>query len=135
MRGQKRRDTWTEQWSAAIGVLGLAPGPSVSVKTVQDYLKRIAEMQQHVTDMRIKAAHVREIAEQRPLLLQRFTALRQPPDSATRPSTADTLDETFAKWIPRAGGPHCPYSTRGSCQATQNVSDRTASVSVFDATP
>ncbi|MGA2699471.1 MAG: AAA family ATPase [Isosphaeraceae bacterium] len=94
VRAQKRRDTWTEQWSAAIGVLRLRE-PSVSVKTAQDYLKRIAEMQQHLTDMRIKAARVREIDEERALLLQRLTALRQRLDSATRPTTADTLDADF----------------------------------------
>src|SRR5208282_4371007 len=99
VRAQKRRDTWTEQWSAAIGVLRLRE-PSVSVKTAQDYLKRIAEMQQHLTDMRIKAARGREIDEERALLLQRLTALRQRLDSATRPTTADTSTPTFTKWMP-----------------------------------
>ncbi len=94
VRAQKRHDTWTKQWSAAIGVLGLRE-PSVSVKTVQDYLKRIAEMHQHLTDARIKAARVKEIAEERALLLQRITALRNRLDSAARPTTADTLDADF----------------------------------------
>ena len=87
----KRQNLWTEQWSSAIAVLKLHD-PTVSVKTVQDYLKRIAEMQQHLTDMRIKAARVREIDEERVLLLGRLTALRKRLDSAARPSTADTLD-------------------------------------------
>jgi hypothetical protein len=69
-RAEKRRDTWTERWAAAIAVLRLRD-PSVSVTTAQDYLKRIAEMQLHLSDSRIKAARVREIAEERALLLQR----------------------------------------------------------------
>jgi uncharacterized protein YhaN len=93
-RARKRRDIWTEHWTAAIGALKLSD-PSVSVKTVQDYLKRIAEMQQHLTDMRIKAARVREIAEERALLLGRLSALRRRLDPAARPSTADTLDADF----------------------------------------
>jgi len=96
VRAKRRHDTWTEQWSAVIGVLALRE-PSVSIKTVQDYLKRIAEMQQHLTDARIKAARAREIAEERALLLQRVTALRQRLDSAARPTTADTLDADFHK--------------------------------------
>ena len=94
VRAHKRRDTWTEQWSSAIAVLRLRD-PSVSVKTVQDYLKRIAEMQQHLTDMRIKAARVREIAEERVLLLDRLTALRWRLDPTARPSTAETLNVDF----------------------------------------
>jgi uncharacterized protein YhaN len=94
VRAQKRRDNWTEQWSSAIGVLRLHD-PNVSVKTVQDYLKRISEMQQHLTDMRIMAARVKEIAEGRALLLQRVTALRQRLDSPARPSTTATLDADF----------------------------------------
>jgi hypothetical protein len=38
---------------------------------------------------------LREIAEERALLLQRLTALRQRLDSAARPTTADTLDADF----------------------------------------
>jgi len=94
LRAQDRRDTWKKLWSAAIAVLTLRE-PTVSVKTMQDYLKRISEMQQHLTDMRIKAARVREIADERTLLLQRLTSLRQRLDSATRPTTADTLDADF----------------------------------------
>jgi uncharacterized protein YhaN len=93
-RAQKRRDNWTEQWSSAIGVLRLHD-PNVSVKTVQDYLKRITEMQQHLTDMRIMAARVKEIAEGRALLLQRVTALRQRLDSAACPSTMAAFNADF----------------------------------------
>jgi uncharacterized protein YhaN len=93
-RAKKRHDKWTEQWSSAIGILGLRT-PGVSIKTVQDYLKRIAEMQQHLTDMRLKAARVKEIADERASLLQRLTALRQRLDLAARPTTADTLDVDF----------------------------------------
>ncbi len=93
-RALQRRKDWTDQWSSAIAVLGLHDS-SISVKTAQDYLKRIAEMQQHLTDMRIKAARVKEIAEERALLLQHVTALRLRLDSAVRRTTADTLDADF----------------------------------------
>lgn len=94
VRAEKRRDTWTQKWTAAIAVLRLRE-PSVSVATAQDYLKRIAEMQQHLTDSRIKAARVREIAQERSHLLQRITALRQRLETAARPTTDDTLDADF----------------------------------------
>ena len=94
MRAEKRRDTWTERWAAAIGVLRLRE-PNVSVTTAQDYLKRIGEMQQHLTDSRIMAARVREIAEGRALLLQRLTLLRQRLHEAARPTTDETLDADF----------------------------------------
>lgn len=94
MRAQKRREKWTEEWSSAIGVLGLHE-PSVSVKTAQDYLKRIAEMQQHLTDMRIMSAREKQFANERALLLQRLTALRQRLNLDVPPSTADTLDADF----------------------------------------
>jgi uncharacterized protein YhaN len=93
-RAHKRQTAWREQWSAAIAVLNLHD-PGVSVQTVQEYLKRIAEMQQHLTDMRIKAARVREIDAERAILLQRLMALRQRLDPAARPSTAQTLDADF----------------------------------------
>lgn len=96
MQAQKRRDHWSEQWTSAMGVLGLST-PGVSVETVQDYLKRIAEMQQHLTDMRLRAARVREIADDHTLLLQRLTALRQRLEPASRPTTSDTLDADFRK--------------------------------------
>jgi uncharacterized protein YhaN len=94
-RAQKRRETWTEQWSTAIGVLRLLEPSGMSVKTAQDSLKRISEMQQHLTDMRIKAARIREIAGERTLLLQSLTALRLRLNSTARPSTANTLDADF----------------------------------------
>jgi uncharacterized protein YhaN len=94
VRAEKRSDTWTEKWAAAIAVLRLRE-PSVSVTTAQDYLKRIGEMQQHLTDSRIKAARVREIAEERSLLLQRLAALRQRLDQAARTTTNETLDADF----------------------------------------
>src|SRR5262249_30336682 len=93
-RARERREKWTEQWSAAIAVLGLGES-SVSVETAHDYLKRIGEMQQHLTEMRIKAARVKEIAGERALLLDRLTAMRMRLDPAARPSTADTLDTDF----------------------------------------
>ncbi|MGO9465692.1 MAG: AAA family ATPase [Isosphaeraceae bacterium] len=93
-RAEKRRDKWTEQWSGAIAPLRLGES-SVSIETVQDYLRNIGQMQQHLAEMRIKAARVKEIAEERALLLQRFTALRQRLDSTARPTTAETLDAHF----------------------------------------
>jgi uncharacterized protein YhaN len=93
-RAHARQKQWTEKWSGAIAVLNLRD-PSVSVKTVQDYLKRIAEMQQHLTDMRLQAARVKEIDNERALLLDRLTALRKRLDLAAPPSTADTLDTDF----------------------------------------
>jgi uncharacterized protein YhaN len=93
-RANDRQKEWMGKWSAAIAVLKLRD-PSVSVKTVQDYLKRIAEMQQHLTDMRLKAARVKEIENERALLLDRLTALRKRLDPAARPSTADALDADF----------------------------------------
>lgn len=93
-RAKTRHETWTEQWSAAIALLKLRD-PGVSVETVQDYLKRISAMQQHLTDMRIKAARVREIEKERELLLDRLTSLRKRLDPLSSPSTADTLDTDF----------------------------------------
>lgn len=91
---QARHDTWKEQWTSAIAVLRLRES-SVSVRTVQDYLKRISEMQQHLSDMRIMAAREKQFAHERAILLARLTALRQRLDSSAQPSTADTIDADF----------------------------------------
>ena len=93
-RAEKRQEDWLKQWAAAIAPLGLGES-SVSIETVQDYQRAVAEMQQHLVDMRINAAHVKEIEEERRLLLLRVTALRQRLESAARLTTADTLDVDF----------------------------------------
>jgi uncharacterized protein YhaN len=93
-RASRRRDEWIEQWSRAIAVLGLGES-TASIETVQDYVRSIGEMQQHLTDMRINAAAVREIDQDRASLLERVTALRMRLDPAARPSTAETLGGDF----------------------------------------
>ncbi len=93
-RARDRQDRWVEKWSEAIGPLGLA-APSTTVETAQDYMRRIAEMQQHLTQMRIKAATVREIGEERASLLARLTALRQRLDAAARPLTGESLSADY----------------------------------------
>lgn len=93
-RARQRLAQWTDQWSSAIAVLKLHD-PSVSVKTVQDYLKRIAEMHQHLTDMRIMAARVRENRNERSHLLERLNAVRQRLAPGARSATSETLDADF----------------------------------------
>jgi uncharacterized protein YhaN len=93
-RARDRQDRWVEKWSESIRPLGLGE-PSTSVETASDYMRRIIEMQQHLTQMRIKAAAVREIAEERASLLVRLTALRQRLDPAARPSTGESLNLNY----------------------------------------
>lgn len=66
-----------------------------SVGTVQNYLKRIQEMQQHLTDMRINAATVRDIARERDLLFERLSSVRKRLQTDASPSTAQSFDTDF----------------------------------------
>jgi uncharacterized protein YhaN len=93
-RAAARHDNWTKEWSAAIAPIGLGES-SVSIDTVQDYLSNIDRMQHHLSEMRIKAARVREVAEDRALLLERISALRSRLDPTAQLTTADTLDAHF----------------------------------------
>ncbi len=93
-QAEKRRDDWATEWSKAVAVLRLNKA-APSVKTAQDYLSRIDRMQQHLRDMRIKDARVREIEHDRDRLVDRVNRLRQRLDPASRPTTAETLDADF----------------------------------------
>jgi uncharacterized protein YhaN len=93
-QAEKRRAEWASQWSNAVAILGL-PDAAASVKTAQDYLSRIDQMQQHLRDMRLKDARVREIEEDRTRLIDRVNRLRQRLDPTSRKTTAETLDADF----------------------------------------
>jgi uncharacterized protein YhaN len=93
-KAEERRDRWIAQWAAAITPLGLEDS-SASVETAQSYLKSIELMQGHLSNARIKAARVREIATDRVAILERITALRRRLDPAARPTTDDSLEADF----------------------------------------
>jgi uncharacterized protein YhaN len=90
----RRWQEWEQQWAAAIAVLQLREG-TPSIETAQDYLGRIDQMQQHLRDMRIKDARVREIRAERAVLIQRINGLRMRLDPEARPTTAETLETDF----------------------------------------
>jgi uncharacterized protein YhaN len=89
-----RQDEWNRNWGEAIVVLGLSE-KYPSVATVQSYLKRIQEMQQHLTDMRIKAAEVKDIFRERELLLTRVSSVRKRLQANASPTTGESLDADF----------------------------------------
>jgi uncharacterized protein YhaN len=93
-RAEQRRAEWTRQWSQAVAVLRLIDAAPL-VKTAQDYLSRIDQMQQHLRDMRLKDARVREIEDDRNRLIDRVNRLQQRLDPASRMTTAETLDADF----------------------------------------
>jgi uncharacterized protein YhaN len=93
-KARLRRSDWEQQWSQAVAVLRL-PDASPSIETAQDYLKRIDQMQQHLKDMRLKDARVREIKGDRGRLIERINALRLRLDPAALPIAAESLDAEF----------------------------------------
>jgi uncharacterized protein YhaN len=93
-KARLRRSEWQQQWAHAVTVLRLNEA-SPSIETAQDYLKRIDQMQQHLRDMRLKDARVREIKTERSRLIERVNALRARLDPAARPTTEESLDAQF----------------------------------------
>lgn len=91
---QTEQATWQQQWVEAIRVLQLQK-PETSIATAQKYLKLIAEMQQKLSDARIKAAVVRDLEAERSQLLQRLNSLRQRLDRRAKPSTPESLSDDF----------------------------------------
>lgn len=91
---QQAQATWQQQWVEAIGVLRLQK-PETSIATAQKYLKQIGEMQQKLSDARIKAAVVRDLEAERAHLLQRLTSLRQRLEPGAKLSTGESLNDDF----------------------------------------
>jgi uncharacterized protein YhaN len=89
-KARRRQQEWERQWADAVAVLELKEG-TPSIETALNYLRRIDQMQQHLRDMRIKDARVREIQADRELLIGRMNKLRLRLDSAAQPTTAETL--------------------------------------------
>lgn len=87
-KARSRRDDWALQWSQAVAILKLND-LSPSIETVQDYIKRIDQMQQHLREMRLKDARVREIKDDRLQLVERMNALRRRLDPDARPTTGE----------------------------------------------
>jgi uncharacterized protein YhaN len=94
-RAQGREQKWRQDWAEAIAVLQLKEG-SASIETAQDYLSRIDQMQQHLRDMRIKDARIREIRADRDLLVERISRVRLRLDATARPTTTESLEADFA---------------------------------------
>jgi uncharacterized protein YhaN len=90
----ERQQEWEKQWAAAVEVLQLRER-TPSIETAQNYLARIDQMQQHLRDMRIKDARVREIRAERELLIQRINNLRMRLNQEARPTTAEWLEADF----------------------------------------
>jgi uncharacterized protein YhaN len=93
-QARKLRDEWDRSWMEAVSALRLQDRhPTVEV--AQSYLARIDQMQQHLRDMRIKDARVREIQADRALLMDRMSRVRQRLDPAARPTTSESLEADF----------------------------------------
>jgi uncharacterized protein YhaN len=90
----KRQQEWEKYWAAAVAVLQLKEG-TPSIETAQSYLARIDQMQQHLRDMRIKDARVREIRAEQELLIKRMNGLRMRLDPEARPTTAESQAADF----------------------------------------
>jgi uncharacterized protein YhaN len=93
-KANERRQEWDKQWASAVAVLRLKEGIP-SIETAQNYLARVDQMQQHLRDMRIKDARVREIRSERELLIERINALRLRLEPAARLTTAESLETDF----------------------------------------
>jgi DNA repair exonuclease SbcCD ATPase subunit len=89
-KARQRRQEWDKQWTAAVAVLELKEG-TPSIETALNYVRRIDQMQQHLRDMRIKDARVREIRAERDILIGRMNKLRLGLDLTAQPTTAETL--------------------------------------------
>ncbi len=93
-KAKARRADWERQWAEAVAVLRLKE-TAPSIETAQGYLNRIDQMQQHLKDMRLKDARVREIKSERARLIERISALRQRIDPTAVATTAESLDADF----------------------------------------
>lgn len=90
----QRKAAWETQWREAVAVLRLTE-TMPSIETAQEYLRRIEQMQKHLSEMRIKRAQVKEIVDKRGLLVERLTTLRRRIDPACSATTADSIDNDF----------------------------------------
>jgi len=90
----KEHGDWERDWAEAIAVLPLR-GKAASVEAVQTYLERIRQMQEHLSQRRIKEATIRKLGDDRDQLLLRINAVRSRLDKACRPTTAATLESEF----------------------------------------
>jgi hypothetical protein len=87
------QNRWKTAWAEAVRPLQL--GPNVDIATVETYLVRIDEMQEHLKDARIKAAQIREIETDRDSVLQGLNDLRKRIDSRARTSAVESIATDF----------------------------------------
>lgn len=90
-KAKARSNEWDRHWIEAVAVLRLKE-TTPSIETAQTYLNRIDMMQQHLRDMRLKDARVKEIKNERIRLIDRINLLRKRLEPAARSTTEDSLD-------------------------------------------
>jgi uncharacterized protein YhaN len=94
---EQRHHLIMNDWALAVAPLRLSG--SVDAVTVETYLDRIAQLQEHLKDARIKAAQIRDNETERGDVLQRLSEVRRRIDPACRTATPDRIQQDFDELI------------------------------------